>query len=261
MIQKENFTRRQFLKATAAGGAICTLTALAGNSAFENIGPTSQVTSIGGVPTFVCDDKALLKPAFETYVPTQHYFKQFAEAGTRIFVLHGYGDRPETSLDLFVLSMENLGEPKVILETESTEWAPSLSPDGRWIAYSSNRGGGNFQIYVQPYPEMDQLIPISKESGELPIWSRNGEELFYRNKNKWMVVSISTEPEFVAGTPEVLFEGPYGQVPGLSYDVTLDGQRLMVLLPEYDDSQVREFCVVTNWFEGLKWRLPLLEKY
>lgn len=85
MIKKENFTRRQFLKATAAGGVNCTLIALAGNSAFEKIGPTTQVTSIGGLPTFVCDDKAVLKPAFETYVPTQHYFKQFAEAGTRIF--------------------------------------------------------------------------------------------------------------------------------------------------------------------------------
>jgi hypothetical protein len=85
MAQQQNFTRRQFLKATASGGASYTLAALADNSAPENIGPTTQVTSIGGVPTFVCDDKAVFRPAFETYVPTQHYFKQFAEAGTRIF--------------------------------------------------------------------------------------------------------------------------------------------------------------------------------
>ena len=76
MAQQQNFTRRQFLKATAAGGASCTLTVLAGNSAFENIGPITQVTSIGGVPTFVCNDKAVLKPVFETYVPTQHYFNR-----------------------------------------------------------------------------------------------------------------------------------------------------------------------------------------
>jgi len=173
--------------------------------------------------------------------------------------VHGDGGHPETSLDLSVLSMENLGEQKVILETEWTEFGPSFSPDGRWIAYSSNRGGGNYQLYVQPYPAMDRIIPISRESGEEPIWSRSGDELFYRNKNKWMVVSISTEPEFVAGSPEVLFEGPYGQVGGLSYDAAPDGQRFMVLLPEHDDSNVRELHVVTNWFEELKELAPSTE--
>lgn len=51
-----------------------------------------------------------------------------------------------------------------------------------------------------------------------------------------MVVSVSMEPEFVAGTPQVLFEGPYGQVSGLSYDVAPDGRRFLVLQPQYDDS-------------------------
>jgi serine/threonine protein kinase/WD40 repeat protein len=173
--------------------------------------------------------------------------------------LHGKGDRPGTSLDLYLLSMEDLGKPKVILETEFIEWGPSFSPDGRWLAYSSNQGGGTFQIYVRPYPAMDRIIPISREFGEEPIWSRGGDELFYRNKNKWMVVSISTEPEFVASTPKVLFEGPYGQVGGLSYDAAPDGQKFLVLLPEYDDSKVRELHVVTNWFEELKELAPLSE--
>jgi len=93
---------------------------------------------------------------------------------------------------------------------------------------------------------------MSREFGEEPIWSANGGELFYRNRDKWMVVSVSTEPEFAAGTPQVLFQGPYGNVSGLSYDVAPDGQRLLVLQPEYDDSQIRELHVVTNWFEELK---------
>ena len=69
-------------------------------------------------------------------------------------------------------------------------------------------------------------------------------------------MSISTEPEFVPGTPQVLFQGPYGQVSGLSYDVAPDGQRFLVLRPQYDDSQVRELHVVTNWFEELKALVP-----
>lgn len=71
-----------------------------------------------------------------------------------------------------------------------------------------------------------------------------------------MVVSISTEPEFAAGTPKVVFEGPYINVSGLSYDVVPDGRRFLVLQPEYDDSQIRELHVVTNWFEELKRLVP-----
>ena len=48
-------------------------------------GPMTRVVLIGGVPTFVCNGKAVLRPAFETYVATRHYFEQFASAGTRIF--------------------------------------------------------------------------------------------------------------------------------------------------------------------------------
>ena len=115
---------------------------------------------------------------------------------------------------------------------------------------------GRPQVYVRPYPAMDRGWQISYDLGEEPIWSPNGDELFYRNRDKWMVVSISTQPEFAAGTLQVVFEGPYLDVSGLSYDVAPDGQRFLVLQPEYDDSQVRELHVVTNWFEELKRLVP-----
>ncbi|MBN2314670.1 MAG: hypothetical protein JXM79_12135 [Sedimentisphaerales bacterium] len=79
-----------------------------------------------------------------------------------------------------------------------------------------------------------------------------GNELFYRSNNKWMVISISTKLEFKAGPHRLLFEGPYINVGGLSYDSAPDGKRLLILKPQYDDSQVREMQVVTNRFEKLK---------
>jgi len=167
-----------------------------------------------------------------------------------------YENHPTTGGDIWVLQVEGAPEPKLIIGTEFFEWAPAFSPDGRWIAYVSDKDG-KFQVYVQPYPAMDRVWQISDDFGEEPIWSPKGNELFYRNGDKWMVVSISTEPEFAAGTPQVLFEGPYNNVPGLSYDVAPDGQRFLVLQPEYDDSQVKELHVVTNWFEELKRLVPI----
>ena len=155
----------------------------------------------------------------------------------------------------WVLSLDERGELEPILETEAGTWAPAFSPDGQYIAYTSDRDG-SFQVYVRPYPAMDRVVRISHEFGEEPVWSVSGDELFYRNRSKWMVVSISTEPEFKAGTPQVVFEGPYINVGGLSYDVAPNGQRFLVLQPQHDDSQVRELHVVTNWFEELKGLVP-----
>ena len=162
---------------------------------------------------------------------------------------------PTTGNDIWVLPLEGAREPELIVGTEATEWGPAFSPDCRWIAYVSDRDG-KYQVYVQPYLAMDRVWQISDDFGEEPIWSPNGDELFYRNGDKWMVVSILTETEFAAGTPQLLFEGPYNNVPGLSYDVAPDGQRFLVLQPEYDDSEIRELHVVLNWFEELKRLVP-----
>ncbi len=166
----------------------------------------------------------------------------------KLLALYGEGD-------IWVLPLEGQRELKALLSTESTEIFPAFSPDGKYLAYCSDRDG-SFQIYVQPYPAMDKVVRISREFGEEPIWSARGDELFYRSRNKWMVVPISTEPEFAAGKPQLLFEGPYCNVSGLSYDVGPDGQRFLVLQPQYDDSQVRELHLVTNWFEELKRLVP-----
>jgi serine/threonine protein kinase len=158
--------------------------------------------------------------------------------------------------DLWTLSLEGRHELESLRETEFTEVFPTFSPDGKWIAYASARIG-KMQIYVRPYPALNPVWQISVDLGEEPVWSPKGDELFYRSgDNKWMVVSVSTKPAFEHGTPQVLFEGPYSNVSGLSYDVTPDGQRFLVLKPQYDDSQVRELHVVTNWFEELRRLAP-----
>jgi Tol biopolymer transport system component len=159
-------------------------------------------------------------------------------------------------LGICVLSVDGPRELEPVFTPDFATFQEALSPDGKYIAYASNKEGA-FHVYIRPYPELENWEKrISLDFGEEPIWSNNGDELFYRSRDKWMVVPISMEPEFKAGTPTVIFEGEYINVPGFSYDVAPDGKRFLVLKPEHDDSQIRELHVVTNWFEELKRLVP-----
>ncbi len=155
-----------------------------------------------------------------------------------------------------MLPLEGEREPEPVLTNRYRETSPQFSPDGRWLAFSSNRSG-QFEVYVKPYPGQGGIVPISTDGGLEPVWARNGEELFYRNGRKMMVVPVQMEPAFKAEKPELLFEGSYLYSRtnlSTNYDVTPDGQRfVMVQGAEVEQTQIN---VVLNWFEELKRLVP-----
>jgi serine/threonine-protein kinase len=164
---------------------------------------------------------------------------------------------PTTGADIWVL---RLGDRKaqLFLQTPFNEGVPQFSPDGRWIAYISDKSGRN-EIYVQPYPGTGGLWQISTEGGAEPVWNRNGRELFYRIGDKMMAVDITTQPSFSIGKSRMLFEGRY--LPGAlklpNYAVSPDGQRFLMLKPvEQDQATPTQINIVQNWFEELKRRVP-----
>ena len=97
------------------------------------------------------------------------------------------------------------------------------------------------------------------------MWSGDGAELFYRNEDQMMIVTVSTYNGFRAGIPEILFEGSLvleASVSGTTnYDVTADGQRFLMLEPSFggtdSDADTRRINIVLNWFEELKERVPV----
>jgi eukaryotic-like serine/threonine-protein kinase len=161
---------------------------------------------------------------------------------------------PTTRSDIWLLS-EADRQVKPILRSAFNEGQPAISPDGKWLAYVSDESGKS-EVYVTSYPAIHGRNPISVDGGEEPIWSRNSNELYYRNGQRWMAVTTSTRQGFEASRPRVLFEGNYLNVSGLSYDVTADGQRFM-LIRGLDAPAVREIHVVLNWFEDLKRLAPI----
>ncbi len=166
-----------------------------------------------------------------------------------------------TARDIWILPLEGERKPQPILQTQFNELAPVFSPDGRWLAYVSDESGRN-EIYVRPFPNVDDgKWQISTDGGLELRWAANGREIFYRNESgdQMMVVDITTEPTFRAGTPRLLFEGSYqgGAIGSAFYDVTPDGQRFVMVQAQQLGTGAH-INVVINWFEELKRLVPTI---
>jgi Tol biopolymer transport system component len=173
----------------------------------------------------------------------------------KLLVFHLASDDWTPRWDIGMLRLG--GEPEVLLGTSYNEHTAVLSPNDRWLAYVSDESGQE-EIYVCSFPEPHRKWRISTDGGAQPRWSPDGRELFYRNGDKMMAVSVSTGPEFAPGRPELLFEGRYSlgigaQAPVTNYDVSPDGQRFVMVRPE-ESSGPAQFHVILNW------HLELLEK-
>jgi hypothetical protein len=164
----------------------------------------------------------------------------------------------KTGADIKVLSLvgERISEP--FLATPSEEWNPMISPDGNWIAYSSNESGP-FEVYVTRFPGAGSKTLISDEGGDAPRWSRDGRELYYRNRRKTMVVEVDTKQAFQASRPKMLFEGDFPS-PGASaqYDVSPDGKRFLVMKGE-SRKPARKINVIVNWQDELRQKMEKKE--
>jgi len=144
-----------------------------------------------------------------------------------------------------------------LLTSSATELAPSLSPDGRWLAYVSNESGTS-EVYVRPFPDVASARwQVSLSGGTLPVWARNGRELFYVNgRQELATVEVGPGTTFTAAEPRVLFSASaYNLTTSAgAYDVSADGRRFIMVRPLTGPSET-ELVLVQNWFEELRTRV------
>jgi len=143
------------------------------------------------------------------------------------------------------------------VDIKAAAGSPKFSPDGKWIAYCSNETKRP-QVYVQAFPGPGAKVQVSSEGGTDPVWKRNGGELYFRNADKMMAITVSTAPTFEAGYPRTLWEGHYSHgmstscgPPGATssnYDVTADGRRFLIIKDEAPDTAIsRQIVAVLGW--------------
>jgi serine/threonine-protein kinase len=158
--------------------------------------------------------------------------------------------------DIWLLPMSGKREPRPFMETPANETMPAFSPDGHWLAYVSDESGEQ-QVYVQPFPGPGARYTISSSGGTEPLWARNGQELFFRNRDRMMVVQITKQP-FGASRPKLLFVSTFAsRANRANYDISPDGSRFVMINDGQRANSATQINVVMNWFSELRERVPV----
>ncbi len=173
------------------------------------------------------------------------------------YIVAQFGD-PKTKQDLWLLPWppEKGGTgraPIPYLQTPFNEQDARVSPNGRWLAYASDESG-QFEVYVQTFPTAGDKSQVSTHGGTLPVWSRDGKELFFIGADRKMTAvevkgaAMNDQAAFQLREPKILFDTPSGSFG--RFDVSKDGRFLLPAPAE--QSANAPMTVVVNWRAGLK---------
>lgn len=161
---------------------------------------------------------------------------------------------PETQGDIWYMRFDKKSEPKAFLATAFFEAVPTLSPDGRYVAYMSNETGRP-EIHVKRFPAGRGKWQVSFNGGVFPRWSRQGDELFYietpdqiDDASMLMAVPVKTQRGFSAGKAQSLFNAGQLQAKAASgsYDISADGQRF-VMVQSVSEKPKPSIMVAEHW--------------
>ena len=159
------------------------------------------------------------------------------------------------------MTVERPSDAKLLLKSGLCNENSAVSPDGHWIAYQSIVTGRP-EIYVERYPELGNRQQISTGGGRIPLWSRNGRDLFFRSLDSRQILAVSVQSgtTLVAGRPHMLFDFAMLPLAGSArpYDVAPDGHFLIIRSAEQETggSPPSNLILVLNWFEELKRLVP-----
>ena len=150
----------------------------------------------------------------------------------------------------------------LVASPEFSEQSPALSPNGRWLAYTSDRTGRR-EVYVTPFPDVDSdPVSVSRAGGQAPLWAHSGSELFFVDAQGGLVAAgVAADSVFLILQRETLFTigSEYLLLEGMDFlDIRPDDEQFLMVraaVVSAESSGDTRFIVVTNWFEELRQRM------
>jgi serine/threonine-protein kinase len=143
------------------------------------------------------------------------------------------------------------------IATPFDDFSPRFSPDGKWMAYVSDESG-NYEVFVRPFPGPGSRVQISSAGGTEPVWSRDGRRIYYRNGQKVIEADITPRAVLSLGASRPAFSltslppATTSVRSSTSYDVSLDGQRIVFAQPAGGEAKL---VVIENWFTEVRRKL------
>lgn len=158
------------------------------------------------------------------------------------------GPSSDGGIDIWIVADDG-SSARPYRDTVFDEYGGDVSPDGRWIAYTSNESGRR-EVWIESFPEPGSRRRVSAAGGEMPAWRSDGRELFYVDGEERLVaVPIPADSPLSFGTGTVLFSAPLRVHMMRQYDVSADGQRFLLnRRVELDDEPIR---LLINWRQEL----------
>ena len=140
-------------------------------------------------------------------------------------------------------------DPTEVLQTAVHEWEPTLSPDGKWLAYTSGEAGQS-EVMLRRYPQAEGQWQVSVNGGNLPLWSPTGDKLYFRGLSAGPIyfVDVKTTPEVSLSAPRSITR-PATLIARAGFDISRDGKRLLMTREvQTDDGRGPALAVVQDWF-------------